>query len=107
MAPNYDNNIALIARGYPVTAEREHDGLIRFFREFLNQNPNAREMLQNMEIPEITESMIDECFEEIPIEVDRSFVKAFILNGQTVVNGIIKKEITLDNKETLSLDHPL
>ncbi len=107
MAPNYDNNIALIARGYPVTADREHDGLIRFFREFVNQNPNAKEMLQNMEIPEITESMIDECFEEIPIEVDRSFVKAFILNGQTVVNRIIKKEITLDKKETLSLDHHL
>lgn len=30
LAPNYDNNVALIARGYPASASRDGDGLIRF-----------------------------------------------------------------------------
>lgn len=89
MAPNYDNNIALIARGYPASASRIGDGLIRFFREFLDQNPAARAMVQTMELPIITEQMIDECFAEIPIEIDRAFVKDFILNGQALVHNLI------------------
>ena len=89
MAPNYDNNIALIARGYPASSSRIGDGLIRFFREFLDQNPGARAMYQSMELPIITEQMIDECFAEIPIEIDRAFVKDFILNGQAIVHTLI------------------
>ena len=89
MAPNYDNNIALIARGYPASASRIGDGLIRFFREFLDQNPGARAMYQSMELPIITEQMIEECFSEIPIEIDRAFVKDFILNGQAIVHNLI------------------
>ena len=89
MAPNYDNNIALIARGYPASASRIGDGLIRFFREFLEQNHDARAIYQRMELPSITEQMISECFAEIPIEIDRAFVKDFILNGQRIVAELI------------------
>lgn len=103
MAPNYDNNIALISRGYPNSTDREHDGLVRFFREFVCGNSAARAMLQDMELPEITDELIDECFAEIPVEVDRDFVKAFILNGQSVVQEIISEEISEDENEDESL----
>ena len=89
VAPNYDNNIALIARGYPSSASRISDGLICFFREFLEQNPDAKAMYQSMELPIITEQMIEECFAEIPIEIDHSFVKDFVLNGQAIVYNLI------------------
>ena len=78
-----------IARGYPSSASRDGDGLIRFFREFLEQNPAARAMYQHMGLPLISEQIIDECFAAIPIEIDRPFVKAFVLNGQRIVNEII------------------
>ena len=94
MAPNYDNNIALISRGYPSGTSREHDGIIRFFREFVQSNQTAKTMLRDMEMPTITEEMIDECFDEIPIEADRDFIKAFILNGQNAVRSIIDEDIT-------------
>ena len=90
MAPNYDNNIALISRGYPADVTREHDGLIRFFREFLQGDPEAAKMYREMNLPEITESIIDECINEIPIECDREFVKNFILNGQRIVGDMIR-----------------
>ena len=65
MAPNYDNNIALISRGYPSGTSREHDGIIRFFREFVQSKPEAKAMLRDMELPIITEEMLDECFDEL------------------------------------------
>ena len=89
MAPNYDNNIALIARGYPNSSSRLGDGLIRFFREFLEQNPAAKAMYQRMELPLITEEIIDDCFAEVSFEIDRAFVREFILNGQRIVAELI------------------
>ena len=92
MAPNYDNNIALISRGYPASSSRKGDGLIRFFSEFMAKNRTARETLKNMSIPEITESDIRACLDEIPIEVDEKFGRDYILNGQKMVNAVILDE---------------
>ena len=103
MAPNYDNNIALIARGYPNSSSREQDGLIRFFRYFLRDCPTAKEMYQNMTLPVITEPILDACFDEIPIEADRAFLKAFILNGQTVVQSLIREDASEKEDEPSQL----
>ena len=89
LAPNYDNNIALIAKGYPTDVSRKSDGLIRFFSEFLMSSDDALEMYRQMDLPEITDKIIDECFDEIPIEVDREYISSFILNGQARINDII------------------
>ena len=99
MAPNYDNNIALIARGYPAKVSREGDGLIRFFREFLSENPTAQKMYQGIDLPVITEKMIDECLAEIPIEVNQRFIKEFILNGQQIVQQLIISEYLAENMD--------
>lgn len=92
MAPNYDNNIALISRGYPNSASRENDGFIRFFKEFLQESRTAAEMYRTMNLPAITEEMVDTCMDEIPFQVNREFIRAFILNGQRIVSDIIASE---------------
>ena len=89
LAPNYDNNIALIAKDYPSDVSRKSDGLIRFFREFVMNCPKAHEMYRQMELPEITAEMIDECMDDIPIEANRDFIRSFILNGQERIREII------------------
>ncbi len=91
LAPNYDNNIALIAKGYPTDKTRQNDGLIRFLSEFIKSSETARELYREMDLPEITEEIINECLEEIPIEVDRDFIVSFILNGQTEIERIINQ----------------
>ena len=103
MAPNYDNNIALISRGYPSSTNRENDGLIRFFDEFINQNAVARQMYREMDLPEITQEMIDECLSEIPIKVDEKFISEFILNGQDVVRAIIDGGISEEEGNSLGI----
>lgn len=92
LAPNYDNNIALIAKGYPKNISRTEDGLIRFFREFIHSCEKAHEMIKAFELSKITESMVDECMDEIPIEVDCNYIRNFILNGQSVIRKIIETD---------------
>lgn len=102
MAPNYDNNIALISRGYPDHVSRENDGLIRFFHDFLAENDTARRLYSEMELPEITEKLVDSCLNEIPFDVDKEYIKAFVLNGQAVIQDIIHNEV-LSKEEDQSM----
>ena len=100
LAPNYDNNIALISNGYLKDTSRNNDGLIRFFDELIQNSEEAQKMYQQMELPEITIDIIDECLDEIPIEVDCDYIRQFILNGQTVIQEIIySDELTLENED--------
>lgn len=89
LAPNYDNNIALIARGYPNDISRENDGLIRFFEEFITHCEKAKGLMRRITLPIITTEMIDECIDEIPFQTDREFLRNFILNGQDIISRII------------------
>ncbi len=93
MAPNYDNNIALISRGYPSSADRENDGFIRFFSDLLEKNAAAVRLLEKMRLPEITEEMIDGCLDAIPIKADGEFIRRFILNGQRIVRENVRSEV--------------
>ena len=45
-----------------------------------------------MRLPEITEDIIDECLDEIPIEVDREYIRTFILCGQDRVRELIEMD---------------
>lgn len=99
LAPNYDNNIALIAKGYPSDVRRTHDGLIGFLKAFLQDCEEARELYREMRMPEITEDIIDECLDEIPIEVDREYIRTFILCGQDRVRDIIEMDGELSEDE--------
>ena len=99
LAPNYDNNIALIAKGYLSDVRRTHDGLIGFLKAFLQDCEEARELYREMRLPEITEDIIDECLDEIPIEVDREYIRTFILCGQDRVRELIEMDGELSEDE--------
>ena len=105
LAPNYDNNIALIAKGYPRDRARTSDGLIRYFREFIRDNPDVQEMYRTLDLPVITKEIIEECLCEIPYEVDREYICDFILNGQQVVQDIIEQgeDILEDDAPSMGL----
>lgn len=98
MAPNYDNNIALIYDGYENSPSREKDGFINhYFVKFMKENNVAAEMFCKMNIPRISENMISECLDEIPIKVNEDYIKKFILNGQHEIEKKLSF-LCLDNK---------
>ena len=76
MAPNFDNNLSLIAMGYPRNLDRSQDRLIDAFREFLIQN----QIEYNP--PQFTESVLRDIMESIPISVNASEIITFLMNGQ-------------------------
>lgn len=63
LAPNFDNNMALIARGYP-SKPKANDMLIRTFCEVLEAYPNYREYL-----PSVTEEVVREVIERLHMRV--------------------------------------
>ena len=93
LAPNYDNNVALISRGYVKDISRQSDTLIRFFRELIDNNETARQMLFGMEMPIVTEAMINDCLTAIPIAADTEYISAFILSGQKQLLPYLNHEI--------------
>lgn len=89
LAPNFDNNIALISRGYPKDITRKTDGLIRFFREFIESTPEAKQMYKEMHLPNITPEAVKSVLAKIPVKVDGDYILNFILNGQAEVSLIL------------------
>lgn len=82
LAPNYDNNIALISRGYPRFIERNKDTLIDLFIELLEGNNEALRLFKDINVPVITDELVRKCIAETPFDVDADKISKFILNGQ-------------------------
>ncbi len=89
MAPNYDNNIALISNGATMKVTRDTDGIIKFFKEFIAESTVAHNLYKDMMLPEITESVVNAALDKTVIEFDREYITNFILNGFQRVNDII------------------
>lgn len=92
LAPNYDNNIALISNGYPSDISRQKDGIIRMFTEFLSENPIALDMFCDLDIPNITEDVVNDCLDKVPIAADRQYIVEYILNGQSIIQDFIDEQ---------------
>lgn len=75
MAPNFDNNIALISKGYPSDIERKNDLFIQDFLSLMDS------IDQGYQIPELTDQIIQDALSLVPIEVNHKYISDFILNG--------------------------
>lgn len=77
MAPNFDNNLALIANGYPTekSLKRKNDLFINDFFDLLSQTGVSYEM------PRLTEIMLERAFASIDTVVDEDIIKKFVCNG--------------------------
>ena len=84
MAPNFDNNIALISKGYPSDIDRKNDLFIHDFLELLDA------IDENYAIPELNQQMILQAIAKVPIKVDAAYVADFILNGYEQVRDHFK-----------------
>ena len=89
LAPNFDNNIALISRGYPKNIERRNDRLIQLFVEFISKNDTARQIYEVIDTSAISEELIKDCIKKTGLAVDENAVCAFILNGVKLTQNFI------------------
>ncbi|MCL2212455.1 MAG: hypothetical protein FWB93_01290 [Oscillospiraceae bacterium] len=92
MAPNFDNNIALFARGIPANLARKNDKLIALYLDLLEQNSRANAIATGFPAP--TREMLQRCVEETGIEMDDETIATacdFIMTGNEII------QLTMDN----------
>ncbi len=73
LAPNYDNNMALIARGYPKNTKPQNDMLIRLFNELLAENSDYK-----CYIPVLTVKTIRHVLLKLHMKVKSQFVLDYV-----------------------------
>lgn len=73
-APNFDNNMALISRGYPGVARR-NDILTAMFDELLNEHPEYESY-----VPTVTEELIRQVIGDVGMRVRTSSIVSIILS---------------------------
>lgn len=74
LAPNYDNNMALIARGYP-SKPKSKDLLITLFNELMNEYPEY-----NKFIPVLTEETVRKVLEKINMKVKSQIIIDLVMS---------------------------
>jgi hypothetical protein len=81
LAPNFDNNMALISRGYPKNIKRQNDLLIKLFNELLEYDETLKAYL-----PIVNEEMIKDVFSKVKMKVKTKVITDFILSGYNLIN---------------------
>jgi hypothetical protein len=80
LAPNYDNNMALISRGYPAKPKAS-DLLICLFNELMDTYPEYKEF-----IPEITEEMVRNAVAETGMRVRTQEIVDLIMGRYRLIH---------------------
>ena len=77
--PNFDNNMALIARGYPKKSSSK-DLLIRLFNEVIENHPEYKAY-----IPELSESIVKEILDKLNMKVKRQDIIDLVISRYNLV----------------------
>ena len=89
MAPNFDNNIALVARGMD-DSPRENDLLLDLLVELEMETKAVSSYFTRHPKPAVTLKLIAQCCAETGIDVDVSYVQQFVMAGYRVLDKITK-----------------
>ncbi len=81
LAPNFDNNMALIAHGYP-TSPKAGDLLIVLFQELLEAYPQYRTV-----IPPVTETMVRDVVDGLHMKVKKQVVVDLVMKRYRLCMG--------------------
>lgn len=102
LAPNFDNNIALISHGYPTNLLSEKHMLVALFKDFILNNEQARKYYEEINQNFITEELLRELISETGFDVDCQKVIDFVLSGVSVIQNLIPSQ-EMDNKNDLDI----
>ena len=80
LAPNFDNNMALISRGYPKNITRKNDLLRKLFNELMEHDENLKKY-----IPTLSEDLIKGVIKSVGIRVKSNEITQFIMNGYDLI----------------------
>ena len=85
LAPNFDNNMALIARGYPHASRRRPDFLIKDFNELLDSGAQWDGYSRQKKLPVIQETMVQRIVRDTGLKVKGKFIVDFIMSSYKAI----------------------
>ena len=88
LAPNFDNNLALISRSEVLNINTKNDGFINIFISFLKQNSKAYALFKQIELPILDRETIKRCFDQITIKKDEDTISKYLINRYNIVSNI-------------------
>lgn len=80
LAPNFDNNMALISRGYPKNIARKNDLIIKLFNELIEHDESLKKY-----IPTLSEDLIKNVIKSVGMRVKSKEITEFIMNGYNLI----------------------
>ncbi|MBP3360953.1 MAG: hypothetical protein J6N52_08885 [Clostridia bacterium] len=80
LAPNFDNNMALISRGYPKNITRKNDLLIKLFNKLMHYDEGLKKY-----IPTLSEDLIKNAIKAVGMRVKSKEITEFIMNGYNLM----------------------
>ena len=80
MAPNFDNNLALLGWDKNLRINPSSDGLIKSFMRFLKKNEIASRMYKKIKLAKISRDMIRQCLAETDIEMKDYDICEYIMS---------------------------
>ena len=80
LAPNFDNNMALISRGYPKNISSKNDLLIKLFNELISFDESLKSY-----IPQISEEVIAESIKSVGMRVKSKYITEFIMKRYDLI----------------------
>ncbi len=83
LAPNFDNNMALISRGYPKNTTSKNDLLIKLFNELMEHDSCLKQF-----IPILTEDIIIDVIKSIGMKVQMKKIVEFIMNRYNLISKL-------------------
>ena len=76
LAPNFDNNMALISQGYPKNVEGRNDALVRLFNELMAFDSSLKQY-----VPKLSEEIIRRVLKRVNMKVRSGEIVRFVMNG--------------------------
>lgn len=95
LAPNFDNNMALISNGYPTSNIRKNDILIDDFNALLDSGAIWNSYSDFFKLPVITDSLIRKIIRDIGIKVKENFIVDFITSSYNLIGW--NKKMTVND----------
>ena len=87
MAPNFDNNMALISRN-SLNENCTKDGFVGIFVKFLQKNKEASSLMKEIRIRELSKKDIESLINDIPIHVDEDIANPLEKRFNYLMNKI-------------------
>ena len=88
LAPNFDNNLALLGYDRKLKMKPSEDGLIKPFIKFLKNNKEAYKRFKTIKISKLNNKNIEKCIEQTRIDADGYDVINYVLDRYNYIKSI-------------------